>query len=340
MKIIYNLALLFIFQCFSSCDQTVKLPQSASLTDSQQVKKSNTTAEANIVFRSTDGGQTWQDISEGLPKPVKGDSVVSRNVSFADDNGLYLISGNWLYHTTSNNTTSFWTKEIFPDEHSSISPAKAGLFAYNYLGGGISQKTNGSNVWSPVFKNFHEKGIRTVLETSGGALYIGADSGLFRSLDNGKTWKNVHGRGFVLKSIESNGVIMAGVDRNVIQSTDNGEHWELVTNEGGVAYDVEPIEGGVVAFTFNSKTKMRRIITSYDGGKTWQSIDTSVPENFNMFSFIRLGENLYGSHLSGIFKSSDEGKTWKLLLPSIGDKIFNLYVSGNVIYALARNKGC
>ena len=36
--------------------------------DSQQKLKKDKAGAANIVFKSTDGGQTWQDISEGLPE--------------------------------------------------------------------------------------------------------------------------------------------------------------------------------------------------------------------------------------------------------------------------------
>jgi hypothetical protein len=59
-----------------------------------------------------------------------------------------------------------------------------------------------------------------------------------------------------------------------------------------------------------------------------------------MTSIIKVGENFLCTHPDGIFRSSDKGKTWKLLLPSIGDKVFNLFVSGNVIYAIPSKGGC
>src|SRR6185312_14939069 len=82
-----------------------------------------------IVFKSTDGGQTWQDISKGLPENLRVDSIRG-NSFFANDKGLFLRVGNGLYHSTPNATAPFWKKEIFPDEHSSIAPGKSGIFAY------------------------------------------------------------------------------------------------------------------------------------------------------------------------------------------------------------------
>lgn len=87
----------------------------------------------NIVFRSSDGGQTWQDISEGLPENLQREGVWSRGL-FANDRGLYLRAGNGVYHSEPNSTNRFWTKEIFPGKQREITPGKNGIFAYNFRG--------------------------------------------------------------------------------------------------------------------------------------------------------------------------------------------------------------
>ena len=178
-----------------------------------------------------------------------------------------------------------------------------------------------------------------------------------------------------MKMVESDGVLVATSQGGIIRSTDDGENWALVISEGGVGIDVERIEGGFAAITYSTVSKTRRIRTSYDGGKTWQAIDAGLqahgfidpilpPVNANLpaqgfsdstwhandttvppvpeykTSVIQLGENFFCGHTDGIYRSSDKGKTWKLLLPSIENKVFNLSVSGNVIYAIPRNGGC
>ncbi|MBA2499571.1 MAG: exo-alpha-sialidase [Chitinophagaceae bacterium] len=331
MNIIYNLAFWLVFQFL--------VPHSSQLPGSQQEQKTEKTKTSKIVFKSTDGGQTWQDISEGLPKPVQDDFGVGSEVFFANDNGLYLTAGNGIYQSKPNAKAPFWKKEIFTDEYSSIAPGKAGIFAYNYRGK-ISQKISGTSVWLPVYTNFQKNMIRTVFETTGGTIFIGTDSGLFKSTDSGKTWKHVHVGGWVMKLVESNGVLIATSMRGIIRSTNGGENWALVINEGGVGIAVENIKGGFAAITFNTRSNTRRVRTSYDGGKTWQPIDAGLPAQPSIASIIQVGENFFCGHPAGIFRSSDKGKTWKLLLPSIENKIFNLSVSGNVIYAIPRNGGC
>ena len=128
--------------------------------------------------------------------------------------------------------------------------------------------------------------------------------------------------------------------RRIIRSTDNGENWAVVISEGGVAFDVKLIKGGFAAITASSESGTRSLRTSYDGGKTWQPIDAGLPAQLSIASIIQVGEYFYCGHPTGIFRSSDKGKTWKLLLPSIENKVFNLSVSGSVIYAIPRDGGC
>lgn len=308
-----------------------------------------------VVFKSTDGGQTWQDISKGLPENLREDSIRG-NSFFANDKGLFLRVGNGLYHSTAKATAPFWTEEVFPDEHSSIAPGKSGIFASNYWGINL-KTTNGTSVWSPIFENFQEPRIRSTFETAGGTIFIGIDRGFFRSTDDGKTWKHVYAGGLVGHLAESDGVLVATSMRKIIRSTDNGENWEFATSEDGVAFDVKPIKGGFAAMTSTSASNPKGLMTSYDSGKTWQSIYSGLQDKVVIdsiwrtwndrpllkafqTSIIQVGENYFCTHPQGIFRSSDKGKTWKLLLPSVKDKIFRLFVSGNVIYAIPGRGGC
>lgn len=335
---IHNLAFLLLFQ-FPFIGDVAFSPQQSDSTRAEIVNFSQQNSDnarseiVNTVLKSTNGGQTWQDISEGLPGNVQGEGF------FANDKGLYLCAGNEIFHSTANSSTSSWKKEFFPAAHSSITPGKNGVFAYTYAGQ-ILQKPNAMNLWLPVFTNFPERDIRTIYETTGGTVFIGCDKGLFRSTNHGKTWKLVQDGGWAMKMVESNGILLASSQVGIIRSSDGGENWDAVISEGGVGIAVERIKGGFAAITYNTTSQTRRVRTSYDGGKTWQAIDAGLPPSLSISSIVQVGDDFFCGHPNGIYRSSDQGKTWELLHPSVENKVFNLSVSGNVLYAVLRNGGC
>lgn len=335
------------------------------------IKEGKSSEIANIIFKSTDGGQTWQDISKGLPEKLQREGVWRDGV-FANERGLYLRAGNGVYHSEPNSTTSFWTKEIFPGKQRNITPGKNGIFAYDFRGQFL-QKINGTSNWSPVYTNFQEQAVRlneikddwmhknfkekfvsTVFETAGGTVFIGSNNSLFRSTDSGKTWKLVNVGNGTMKLAESNGVLLATYKEGILRSTDDGQTWDRVISEGGVGVAVERIDGGFAAIVSNTNTQTNSIHISMDSGKTWNAIGEALQPSWgsllmkkigilksssDILSIKQMGKYLICGRPDGYFRSSDMGKTWeKLLLPPT-DYGFNLSVSGNVIYVIP-NKGC
>lgn len=335
------------------------------------IKEGKSAEIANIIFKSIDGGQTWQDISKGLPEKLQREGVWSHSF-IANDRGLYLRAGNGVYHSEPNPTTPYWRKDIFPGNRRGIAPGKNGIFAYNFRGQFL-QKINGTSDWSPVYtnfqeqavridktidwmyKNYKERWVRTVFETAGGTVFI-VSSNLFRSTDKGKTWEQVQVGVGEMKLAESNGVLLATNKDGIVRSTDDGQTWDRVLSEGGEGIAVERIDGGFAAIVNKKKNQTNTLHISMDSGKTWNAIGEDLQPSWgsllmkkvgllqstsDIISIKQMGNYLICSRADGLFRSSDMGKTWQQLsLPTTENFGFNLLsVSGNVIY-VAPNKGC
>jgi photosystem II stability/assembly factor-like uncharacterized protein len=333
------LASLLFFQSFLSCQSVHENvpPMEANLAVSASQQKPETAAKptTGIVFQSIDGGQTWQDVSAGLP----GDLPVNY---FLTQNGEVILGAeSGLYRSKSTDTAPVWENEMqLMGQFSGVYPGRTGLYAYSNQDGFFQSISKGT--WMPVFTDLkiQSRPFRTIMETLNGTLFIGTDNGIYKSADQGKTWKHVYEDGWMIHMVESDGVLICTNQGGILRSTDQGEHWETVISEGGVGIAVEVIQGGFAAITYNTESKSRRVRISTDAGKTWQAVDAGLPPHANIASIKQLGEYFFCGHPSGIFRSADRGKTWQLILPSIKEKVFNLSVSGQVIYAVPLNGGC
>lgn len=192
---------------------------------------------------------------------------------------------------------------------------------------------------------------------------------VFKSTDGGQTWHDIS-RGlpesrqlvnfFAGASdnvVESEGVFISTGTKGIRRSTDNGKHWQWVISEGGVGIAIERIKGGFAAISYNTATKSRRIRVSLDSGKTWQAIDEGLRSSSFISSIKQMGNYLICGHPDGIFRSSDMGKIWNSVHPGVDKNefkfvstwnsppsepknVFRIYVSGNVLYAVAVSAGC
>ncbi len=291
------------------------------------------TTPANVIFQSTDGGQTWQDVSKGLPL----DKNIGTFLTY--DDKVFLGVGNDVYQSNCTTSSPTWKKIYLHDvEIVDVYPGKNGMYARSAEKG--IYKDIGNGIWIPTFSEMKDKYFRTLMESSKDSLFIGSDSGIFKSSDKGKSWKQVYDKGWMIHMVESDGVLLCTSSQGILRSADGGEHWDVVISEGGVGIAVEVIAGGFAAITYNTESKTRRVRISEDGGKTWQAIDAGLPPHALIASIKQMGNYFFCGHPDGIFRSADRGKTWKLILPAINKKVFNLAVSGKVIYAVTKDGGC
>ncbi|MBE9661158.1 exo-alpha-sialidase [Mucilaginibacter myungsuensis] len=334
-------------------------------------KEVKSSVVSNVIFRSDDGGQTWTDISAGLPEGTQRTGLPANGL-LANEGGLYIRTGNGIYHNGSNAATSNWTKENFPGNQRNITLGNNGILAYD-LWGKFLKKANGTNNWSPMYtdfqkqavridstmdwmyKNYKMKEVRTAFETAKGTVLIGSSNSLFRSANAGKTWQQLHVGNGRMQLVESDGVLLTTSKDGIFRSADDGQNWERVVTEGGLGVAVERIDGGFAAILNNPINETNSLHISMDNGKTWSNTGKDLQASWVDLMMTKMGIIKYapaiisvkqtGKYLvcgctNGIFRSTDMGKTWeKLSLPAVENMGFNLTASGDVIYVMP-NKGC
>lgn len=336
---IHILALLFFFQTLTACqqDQGKNQPAAASLaflsvSDCQKGTEKALPTPASIVFQSVDAGQTWQDLSDGLPVYFEAGRV------YADNNEIYLASEEGLYHRSTSIVAPMWVKEdLLGDKITDIYPGQSGMYASSY-GKGFYKGIPGTGIWKSMHDALDDKTVRTVLEASDGAVFVGCESGIYKSVDGGNSWKQVYNKGGVNNLTASGDVLLCGTYTGLQRSTDGGEHWEQVLTDDGSAYKTKRIEGGFITITGGGAwqdNNPNKLYTSADEGKTWQSIDAGLPLIRDIYDVAQAGKYIFCSTDAGISRSADGGKTWEFVRVRANEKeMFNLAVSGQMVFAV------
>ena len=309
-------------------------------------------ATLNVIFKSADAGESWQDMSAGLPYGTFVDGLTFQN------NTLFVSTEKGLYHMRTNVSKPAWEKELFlygPVYELVSNPKGMLACAYN---SGIFQNLSGTDIWKVLSNNLKDKAIRTAMFTAKNTLLVGTDHGIFKSVNDGNSWKAVYEGGMIFNFVEVDGALIAGGEKGVLRSTDGGETWVtslyeniMSKNTGRLDDQLFTIQGTEDIEKPNPGGITNRLRVSKDGGKNWQRLENSlfpIQDQYDMdeslagtkdlFDMAQVGKYLFCSFDTGIYRTADQGKTWQLVF-NAKKMSFRMFVSGNVIYAVPSG-GC
>jgi len=179
----------------------------------------------NVLFRTTDGGETWAAISPDLTRNDKSKQQWAGGPITGDNTGVETYC------------TIFAIAE---------SPKQAGLIWVGSDDGLVHVTRDGGKTWTNVTKNvggIPEWGTVSIIEPSpfdAGGAYLVVDNHrlddmrpyLWKTSDYGRTWKSLSAKlpqHIYLHSVREDpaqkGLLYLGTERGVMFSTDDGESW-------------------------------------------------------------------------------------------------------------------
>ena len=234
----------------------------------------------NGIYKSTNNGESWISLSNGLPAGKD-----------------YSISsfGNYLFAYESNyNSNVIYRSSNSGDSWSILNndlPAYNGVHAFG------------------SFNNY----LFANLVTSAG-------SEIFKSSNSGLNWTKINNwdpLNYINSFIQSGVFILASVDgKGVYRSSNNGENWVLANNGLSKLNSIVFTKGANKIYAgVNEYYITGALFQSTNNGASWTELNNGLTTG-NVISMVLMNNNILAATLNGLYKSSNQGTNWTLINPA------------------------
>jgi|GEM_PF-3392624 len=284
--------------------------------------------KANAIFRSDDGGNTWDMVGAS--------TVTPESMTINDQGDLYVGSDLFGLFKTANKGTS-WNRLFTGDDNFIVIKAlSAGPDGHMLLSSFNNQmiyySTDYGENWQPATIEGGQTQL-TIMQymfldnknvwAAASSLLSSGKGGLYASTDTGKTWSFLGMEGKeILCMGKTDNAQYVGTNDGLYKTTDNGTKWDNITQNlenSSIILTVYAIiqtkDGSLLAGTNWG------IQRSTDGGATWKTAtDVTISEYpstsgdeivANTFAQNSKGELFAGTGQYGILYSDDDGQSWK-----------------------------
>lgn len=309
---------------FNQKDSSEKQLNNPIETNSISNKIIDSNFKREIVAFSTDKGLTWKPLNDGLPENTQ--------ASFIDkkDNELILATDNQGIFITENNKSKW--KNIGHDLPTSkinaLQPADNDIYVGLYRQGIFKSSDNGSS-WQPLNEGLPNLNVQAIVKVNEN-LIVGTNIGIFKTQNGLKNWKQKSLNIQILSLSKFEGKIIAGASTGVLLSMDKGETWKQIHTEGAIHYTAF-IDNTIYAMYISGEVFM-----SKDLGNTWTKFNYSPNHRAYIYELTNIGDDLLMSNSYGLFKSTDNGKSWDNYFKEERFIFFDFLVVDNIVYGATR----
>ncbi len=175
----------------------------------------------------------------------------------------------------------------------------------------------------------------------------GPEDAIYKSVDGGLSWKRLAGHGLPSGAVGRIGLAVAPSAPNVLyavigthqgvlwRSEDSGENWTLVSKDQSV--DARPFYFSHIAVDPKNPNHLfalsMRLLTSYDGGRTWHKIARSIHVDNHAIWIDPTGSGrIIEGNDGGVALSLDNGRHWAFVHNLAIEQFYHVAVGGGFFY--------
>ncbi|MBX2991812.1 MAG: T9SS type A sorting domain-containing protein [Bacteroidetes bacterium] len=287
------------------------------------------------VFRSTDGGLSWELRSSGLPRFDISYYAATRMLAAGAT--LYAVANMRVFRYDGETWSSLPLDVMVHDIDGTASTLLGGTAA------GVWQSSDNGATWTEENDELIATTPR-MFGRIGDQIFTPVSNRIARTTDNGTTWSfpaNLEANRLVAHGTSLFAATLDGISR----STDNGVTWTLA-NQGITQYlpdirDLAVTNDAVYAsfyhimsFHGNSSWFSGGVFRSTNNGESWIAINNGLPRNATSVvapthRVAANGQLLFAATVAGVFRSTNAGANWSPAGNGIPENTWveNLYTS-------------
>jgi uncharacterized protein (TIGR03437 family) len=261
------------------------------------------------VFRSTDNGRSWVEVSDGLI----GQALFVYDLLSSGSN-LYAATADGLY--ISSNGGQHWTPR----------PVGAHVIATALFetGGRLFVGTDGDGVFvsaDGLSWTVSNQGLSAAAKqvrafgTNGTQIYLASyGGGVNTSTNLGQSWAEINnqlGDPYVQSLLVTGNSLYAGTySKGIYLSTNNGQSWNAM-NKGFPTSSIQINALLAIGDTLYAGTSGSGIYSSIDGGQNWSATNNGFSGTAIFVNeLVAVGMNLFAGTREGVSRSDDAGRHW------------------------------
>lgn len=288
------------------------------------------------IYRSNDGGDTWEELNNGLPTEASEKGRIGLAIAPSNPNVMYAIYSGQIgflqnvYRTSDGGNSwqarsvagiidvsfNWWFGKIWVDPNDENNVWVAALDMYESNDGGVN--------WTLRFRGAHVDQHALVIHPANTDLVIaGNDGGVYVSADNGIT--NFNSEDLPNIQFYTCEIDASNPERLYGGSQDNGtlrtisgadNDWSQIFGGDGFSVIVDPTNNQNVY----AEAQRGFIVRSTDGGSNFRNAMNGLSGSFNWHTPIALDINTTTTLYTGaqrIFKSTNRAQSWFAISPNL-----------------------
>lgn len=266
---------------------------------------------AGDLFRTTDGGASWQKVAS---KP----GTFVRAVAFLDRDTGYIGNIGTEYYPGVTDETPLYRTEDGGATWQAVDTGDATIKGVCAIDIVTSERIYQGNLVA-----------RTVIHAAG---RVGGPAGILRSIDGGETWEviDLTGKAGMILDVkffdEMNGLVFAATTRSsrdaeglVLRTEDGGRTWREVYRSGRpheliwkASFPLDGQTGYATVQSYDQQRSTQLVIKTTDGGRSWTEMEIAQNPKARQFGigFIDADTGFVGT-FDGGYGTSDGGLTWR-----------------------------